>query len=112
MSRDEESLVAIVNAARRIGGFTVGSERADFFADVKTNLAVLYLLLIVGEAARRLSREFRGEHPAIEWSEIVAMRNRLIHNFDRVDLDVVWDTIEIDLPRLLAYLEPLLPLNG
>jgi len=61
-------------------------------------------LEIMGEAAARVSPGARDEHPAVPWSEIVGLRNRLIHGYDSVDMDVVWSIIESDLPALVRAL--------
>ncbi len=68
-------------------------------------LALQRLLEIVGEAARRVSQRTQQEYPAIAWSEIIGMRNRLAHVYDRVDLDVLWDVIVDDLPPLVEQLD-------
>lgn len=68
---------------------------------------MLHQLLIIGEAVRRLSTDFRDRHPSIPWIKMVSMRNRLIHAYDRVNLQIVWNTVEQELPLLLAYFESL-----
>lgn len=68
-------------------------------------LALQRLVEIVGEAANRVSRGTREEHPTISWSHIIGMRNRLAHVYDRVDLDVLWDVIADDLPPLVEQLK-------
>ena len=62
------------------------------------------LLEIVGEAAAKVSPEARTKFPAIPWSEIVGLRNRLIHGYDSVDFDVLWRIVESDLPALVRVL--------
>jgi uncharacterized protein with HEPN domain len=64
---------------------------------------------IIGEAARKVSQETRNAHPEIPWSEIIGMRNRLIHEYSRINLQRVWDTIQNDIPRLITLIEPLVP---
>lgn len=71
--------------------------------------AVLHRLLVLGEAAKRISRPFRAAHPEIPWSQMAGMRDRLIHGYDEVDLDEVWRTVTRDVPALLEQIEPLLP---
>lgn len=71
--------------------------------------AVVRQLIILGEAARRISQEMRDAHPEVPGGDIVGMRNRLIHEYFRVDLGKVWDTIKNDLPRLIALIQPLVP---
>lgn len=68
-------------------------------------LALQRLVEIVGEAANRVSRGTQEEHPTISWSQIIGMRNRLAHVYDRVDLDVLWDVIVDDLPPLVEQLK-------
>jgi len=80
-----------------------------FLNDLKTQSATLHQLMVIGEAVRRLSREFRDQHPEIPWSLIAGMRDHLIHAYDAVDLDEVWKTTTIDVRDLLAKIESLLP---
>lgn len=72
------------------------------------NLALTHLVEIVGEAAGRLPPEIRRKHRAIDWPRIIGMRNRLIHAYDRVDLDVLWQTIDEDFPRLVDRIQKIL----
>lgn len=65
--------------------------------------------MILGEAVKRLSPEFRAHYPEISWTLIAGMRDVLIHGYDIVDLNRVWKTVEVDVPDLLTKLEPLLP---
>jgi uncharacterized protein with HEPN domain len=81
----------------------------DLKADRILNLALARLLEIIGEAAGRVSQITRDKNHQIPWGEIVAMRNRLIHGYDNVDLDVVWDVIKNDLPPLVDELRNILP---
>jgi uncharacterized protein with HEPN domain len=106
MSRDEATLADILKAARLVASFSQGLDKAQFMADVKTQSAILHQLLVLGEAARRLTREFRERHPSIPWGEIAGMRNMLIHQYDAVDLEEVWKTASIDIPALIADLGP------
>jgi uncharacterized protein with HEPN domain len=79
--------------------------RADLNADRVLSLALVRLLEIVGEAANRLPREVQDRYPAIPWAEIVGLRNRLIHGYGAIDLDIVWRIITADLPPLIAALD-------
>ncbi len=72
-------------------------------------LALVRLLELVGEAAARVSPGAQASYPEIPWSLIVGMRNRLIHGYDAVDRDVLWDTLSDDLPRLIDELEKTVP---
>ena len=72
-------------------------------------LALVRLAEIVGEAAARVSTEFQQSHPAIPWPQIVSLRNRLIHGYDAVDLDILWRVLKEDFPQLIAELQKLSP---
>lgn len=109
MQRDEATLLDIVKAARLVSAFIQGMAKEDFLNDLKTQSSVLYQLIVMGEAVKRLSHEFRAQHPGIPWSLIAGMRDHLIHAYDTVDWDEVWKTATSDVPDLLAKMEPLLP---
>jgi len=76
--------------------------------DNKTQSSVLYQITLIGEAARRISGELRDRHSDIPWRLIMGMRNKLIHEYDDVDLHEVWKTIKDDIPELISKIEPLL----
>jgi len=105
--RDLGVVVDIVTAARQILHFVEGMDLGEFRRDPKTSSAVILQLLIVGEASKRLSDEFHEEHREIPWSDIVRMRDLLIHHYRRTDLRQVWSTVQTVLPPLLEALEPL-----
>ena len=109
MERDPATLLAINRAAHFIQDFIEGFDKQAFEQDYKTQSAVLHQLMIIGEAAKRLSEEFRGSHPNVPWKLIAGMRDKLIHSYDTVDLDEVWRTASFDIPELLLQLAPLLP---
>ena len=89
--------------------FRQGLNKAAFLEDLKTQSAILHQLMVMGEAVKRLSADFRADHPEIPWVLIAGMRDKLIHGYDIVDLDRVWKTTEKDVPELLSLIEPLLP---
>jgi uncharacterized protein with HEPN domain len=107
MQRDMTVLLDIVQAARLIVAFRKGMTKVAFDADLKTQSAILHQLIVIGEAVKRLSPEFRESHTAIPWSAIAGMRDHLIHGYDMVDLEEVWKTATVDVPGLLTALEPL-----
>ncbi len=98
----------MLNAARLILTFTAGMSRDAFEHDIKTQDAVVRRLEIIGEAVRRISADYQTAHPEIAWHAIVGMRNRLIHEYDIVDLDVVWGVVQHDILSLVVQLETLL----
>ena len=79
--------------------------RTDLDEDRTFSLAMTRLLEIVGEAASRVSPDARDHHPKILWSAISGLRNRLIHGYDAVDFDILWDVVGHDLPDLVAELK-------
>jgi uncharacterized protein with HEPN domain len=95
----------ILDAAREAISFTDNRSRTDLDTDRKLNLSLVRLLEIIGEAARGVSEEFRQIHSDLPWNKMVGMRDRLIHGYFNVNLDVVWETITEDLPGLVAQLE-------
>ncbi len=74
--------------------------------------AVLRRITIIGEATKRLSKDFREQHSAISWKEIAGMRDIIIHDYDEIDFDEVWTVINENLPQLLSYIEPLILSEG
>jgi len=109
MSRDEAWLLDIAEAGRAIEEFIAGLDRAAFLEDRKTQSAVLHQILILGEAAKRVTDTYRHDHPDIPWRQMAGMRDVVIHAYDSVDLDEVWNTATGDVPELLAQIRPLLP---
>ena len=107
MSQDEIILLDIIRAASLAVNFKEGLDEEDFLQDLKTQSAVLHQLLVMGEAVKRLSMEFREQHSHIPWKLMAGMRDVLIHGYDIVDLNEVWKTVEIDVPQLLPQLEAL-----
>ena len=87
-----------------------GKGRDDLKRDRMLQLALVRLVEIVGEAATRVSEEAQRHYPSIPWQHARGMRNRLVHGYDKIDLDVLWDTIEYDLPPLIAELRRILDL--
>ena len=109
MLRDDTVLVKhILEAAEKSITFLSGRRREDLEEDEKLALSVIRLLEIVGEAASQVSEDYINAHPDIPWKNMVALRNRLIHGYFDVDLDIVWDTVKSDLPPVVKMLRPLL----
>ncbi|WP_448560990.1 HepT-like ribonuclease domain-containing protein [Trichothermofontia sp.] len=94
---------------RNIISFVSGMTQIEFAKDQKTIAAVMYAIAIMGEATKRLSEEFRGQHPYLPWRELASLRDRLVHDYKNIDLDILWDVVSVEIPALLVSLEPLLP---
>ncbi len=107
--RDAATLLDIARAARLIEQFKGDSSKDAFVGDLKTQSAILHQLLIIGEAVKRLSSEFRASHADVPWALMAGMRDNIIHEYDDVDLDEVWKTTTTDIPALLSAIGPLLP---
>lgn len=84
---------------------TRSRKREDLDKDRMLNLSLTRLLEVIGEAATRVPQEDRAKYPAVPWEQIIGLRNRLIHGYDAVDLDILWQIIVHDLPPLVAALE-------
>lgn len=107
--RDESYLVDILKAVQLIEEFVVGMDQQAFDGDLKTQSAVIRQLEIIGEATKRLSDTFRTQHPDIPWRQMAGMRDVLIHAYDHVDIDEVWNVVQQALPDVAARIQPLLP---
>jgi len=105
---DEARLRHILDAVREAVAFSEGRSRSDLDKNRMLSLSLVRLLEITGEASRGISEEFRLTHPEIAWKKMTGMRDRLIHGYFDVNLDVVWETVTQDLPPLIAQLEKLL----
>ena len=109
MDRDESSLLDLDNAARKILAFAQEKNRDELSVDTKSQSAILYQMIVMGEATKRLSAEFRGRHPEISWKSIAGMRDIVAHQYDGLNFETLWDAIQYDVPELLVLLKPLLP---
>ena len=106
--REDIPLLHMLDHTREAMVLAQGRTRADLESDRLLELALVRLLEIVGEAAKRVPQGVRALHPDIPWSQIVALRNRLIHGYDAVDLDILWQIVVLDLPPLATALERIL----
>ena len=94
----------MLDAAEKAVRFAEGKTRPDLDRDEKLALAVVRLIEIIGEAAVKVSGDVQAKHSSIPWKEVVGTRNRLIHGYEEVDLDIVWQIVSVDLPRLVPSL--------
>jgi len=92
----------IKEAVERIKGYIAGIDFKKFLGDAKTQDAVVRNLEIIGEAAKNLSAAFKKDHTEIPWKKISGMRDRLIHHYFGVNLDIVWSIVRDDLPALIT----------
>jgi uncharacterized protein with HEPN domain len=101
---DQIRIRHMVDAAQKALSFTKGRTRRDLDSDDQLALATVRLIEIIGEAAAKITPETREAHPEIPWNDIVGTRNRLIHGYEDVDLNIVWQIVKEDLPDLLRKL--------
>jgi uncharacterized protein with HEPN domain len=107
MSRDLDYLADIV-AARTALGDVEGGVYDEFMGNTMRQDAVVRQLLVIGEASKRISEEFKALHSAIPWRQMSGMRDILVHAYDHVDIDEVWRVVTDDLKDLVTAIEPLL----
>ena len=109
MWRDAASLTDILRAAHLVVKFTSGLAYPQFLEHEMAQAAVIRQLEIIGEAARRISEETKEAHAEIPWPVLIALRNLLIHEYDRVSLARIWEIASLDVPDLIRVLDPLVP---
>lgn len=111
MSRhsDALSLRHMLDHAREAVVLVQGKTQADLRTTRLLQLGLVRLVEIIGEAATRVSKEGRAKYLGIPWEDVIGMRNKLIHGYDTVDLDILWDTVTDDLPQLIEELEKIIP---
>ena len=109
---DQVSLQQMRDSTRKALSLGASRSQADLADDWVATLALMQLLQIIGEAARRLSDSIREQHPDVPWGQIIGLRNRLIHGYDDVDHDIVWQIVTTDVPLLELELSRSLPDEG
>lgn len=109
MQRDAASLLDILDSAQLVQRYVGGKTLQDLLEDVGLQDKVVRRFEIIGEAARRLSDETRDRLGSVPWRAVVGLRDVLIHDYDEVDYEELWDIVQNDLPRLIELIEPLVP---
>jgi uncharacterized protein with HEPN domain len=109
MERDLQSLLDMLQSAQIVADYLQGRSQNELTTDLQLQDAIIHRLLIIGEASKRVSEITRQTLTAIPWAAINGMRNRLVHEYDEIDLDVVWDTAVNGLPSLILELKKVVP---
>jgi uncharacterized protein with HEPN domain len=107
LKSDKVYLLNILDAIKRIDKYLKGISIAKFLKDTEKQDAVIRNIEIIGEAANNLSKDFQHKHKEIPWRNIVDMRNKLIHDYDSVDYQIVWDVYSSKLPALKKQISAL-----
>jgi uncharacterized protein with HEPN domain len=112
MKRDSAYLQHILDAISNIEKFVEGIKKEEFITNLEKQYAVLRGLEIIGEAAKNVSKEIKRNYPHIPWKEISGMRNKLIHQYFGVNLELVWETVKTKLPELKNQISIILKENN
>jgi uncharacterized protein with HEPN domain len=105
MQRNLQFLLDMLQSAELILTYTAQCSKDEFVANVQLQDSVIRRLLVIAEAARRVSETTRQGLPNISWQEINGMRNQLVHEYDDVNLNILWDVIQFEIPPLIEELK-------
>ncbi len=105
---DRSRLGHIFDAISAIEKYVAGVEKDDFLANSMMQDAVMRQIEIIGEAAGRISDTLQDEHPELPWMEMRAIRNKIVHDYLEINTDIIWDTVQNDLPALKDQIRNLL----
>jgi uncharacterized protein with HEPN domain len=103
MSKDRQSILDVIDSIQLIFSYTENINWDD--VDIQVQDAIIRRFTIIGEATKRLSMECRNRYPDIPWKKMAGLRDIVVHNYDDVDLDIIRDVIEIELPGILTSLQ-------
>ena len=110
MPKDELVYVGhMLDKAHEALSLVRGKTRQDYDRDSTLRLALTHLIQVIGEAARRVSPQFRDRHPQIPWEAIAGMRSKIVHDYMNVDEDIVWDSVTQELQPLIEELRKIVP---
>jgi uncharacterized protein with HEPN domain len=109
MQRDLQFLLDMLQSAELITTYINQCKKDEFIDNIQLQDSVIRRLLVIAEAARRVSEATRQTLPNVSWQEINGMRNRLVHDYDDVNLKIVWDVVQFEIPSLIAELKSRIP---
>ncbi len=107
--RDAAYLLDMLQAAEKVSRFVKGLKQEEFVEDEVLRDAVERNVEIIGEAARKVSEAFKNKHSEIPWRKMVAQRNVLVHEYDKISVDEMWIVATFHVPKLIDSLTPLIP---
>ncbi|WPF87952.1 HepT-like ribonuclease domain-containing protein [Cyanobacterium aponinum AL20118] len=105
MNRNQEAILDLIKACNLITKFCANLDQQFFLDDEKTQSSVLYQIVIIGEAVNRLTPDFIAKYPQILFNAIRGMRNRVVHEYKEVDVQILWEVTQSNIPELLALVE-------
>ena len=104
--RDVEVLLGdILQAMSRIERYCSDMDRDSFLADDKTADAVVRNIGIIGEAVKQLPANFKDQHPGVPWNQIAGLRNRIVHDYAGIDLEIIWEVVQGSLPKFREQID-------
>jgi len=103
-----DSVEDILDAMEKAEILLKGVRYERFEADFRINYAVVRALEIIGEASKRLPDELRARYPQVPWKGMAGMRDRIIHGYDNVDYQIIWDVVKKDIPRIKPHIQKIL----
>ena len=108
MPKDDSIYVGhMLDAANKVAVRIQGKTRPEYDANEDLQIVLSFLIQTIGEAASRVSAEFRNAHSQVPWKQIVGMRNKIVHDYMNIDADIVWEVSTRNIPTWIAQLEPL-----
>jgi uncharacterized protein with HEPN domain len=112
MRPDRTLLQDVIDAANALERFTSGKSEAEFHEDEMLQSAVVFQLIIIGEAVNRLSPELKQQHPAVPWRPAIDQRNVIAHGYFALDWQVVWTTVTNDIPAFRQQIQSIIELDA
>jgi len=108
MSRDDAYLTDVLDACRTLMNSTAGMTLEEYGANYEKQLACERLFEIIGEATKRVSSDLKDSEATLPWKKMIGMRNVVIHQYDQIDVELVWKIIQQDVPAVARQVERLL----
>lgn len=108
MRRDRQALADIITAIEQIVRYSQNLDRESLQNNDEKQAAILYRLVIIGEATKRLSQEYRTRFSTIPWRQMAGLRDVVVHDYDELDFEILWNVVHINLPNMLPELKSIL----
>ncbi|MGF1576302.1 MAG: DUF86 domain-containing protein [Cyanophyceae cyanobacterium] len=108
MLRDRQALLDIIKATQQVLDYAQDLTQIELCQNDEKQAAILYRLIIIGEATKRLSTDFRDQYSTIPWRQMAGLRDVVIHDYDELDTNILWNVITLNLPGILWMLQILL----